>query len=101
MRKYVKVLVESERDKRVGNHSVKHYADSTYFRIDDERNNSFLVVGTTRVFSHHGNAICYVDDEMRQFWLTHAGWYTSSTTCALNGYREYFESIGYKNMYED
>lgn len=100
MRKYVKVLVESERDKATGNHSVKHYVVPAYFKIKNEKNGNSIIVSATRVFLYHGNAICYVDDEKRMFLLTHAGWYTSSTSCALNGYNMYFESIGYKNMTE-
>lgn len=100
MRKYVKVLTESEHNKAVGNHSVKHYIAPAYFKVKEEKNGNFFIVGATRVFCYHENAICYVNDNNRWFFLTHAGWYTSSTSCALNGYKEYFESIGYKNMTE-
>lgn len=98
MRKYVKVLVESPNDKRAGNHSVKLYSCLISYDYKKERDGKLVVIHATRVFLYHGNIICYVDDDDRCFWLTHAGWFTSSTTCALNGYREYFESIGYKNM---
>lgn len=100
MRKYVKVLTEATNDKTVGNHSVQLYSRPISYHIKKERNGKLVIIHATRLFLYHGNIICYADDDDRCFWLTHAGWYTSSTTCALNGYREYFESIGYKNMTE-
>ena len=56
--------------------------------------------GVTRAFSYHGHAICLVDDVQRRVTLSHGGWYTSSTSRALNNYRAYFTAAGYQVLEE-
>lgn len=106
MRKYVERLVNATNDKAVkvvGNHKVCWYIPDNHLRLsyqDDKTGDWKYVEGATRTFHYHGNTICLVKDSERKFWLSHSGWFTSSTSCAVNGYKEYFESIGYKNMTE-
>lgn len=101
MRKYVEKLVNATNDKTVGSHSVNWYIPDKHLHLcylDDKTGEWEYVTGISREFLYHGNTICLVDDGGGRFWLSHAGWFTSSTTCAINGYKEYFESIGYKDM---
>ena len=83
MRTYHNILVKSNRDKRVGNHKVK----------------IVQFVKGRRNFYYHGNLVCMVDDVDKVFELDDCGWGGSrSTKECLAGYREYFTSIGYKQI---
>lgn len=102
MRKYAERLVNyagAKSSKRVGNHSVELWLwpNSTTY-LDDATYEGKLVKNPTRIFKYHDNRICIVNDNTKQFWLSHAGWFTSSTTQALNQYREWFSRLGYRCM---
>lgn len=102
MRKYAETLVKyvgCKPFKRVGNHSVEVWAwlNVTMY-LDDATNEWKRVKNPTRIFKYHDAHICIVNDNTKQFWLSHAGWFTSSTTQALNQYREWFSHLGYKCM---
>lgn len=94
MRKYVEVLTATMSSKTTGNHSV--IVENGRVNIRSDETGKARTVYSTRHFQYHGNTICAVDDYRGLFWLSHAGWFTSSTSCAVNGYSRYFESIGYK-----
>lgn len=94
MRKYVEVLTAATSSKTVGNHSV--IVENGRVNIRSDETGKARTVQSTRHFRYHGNTICAVDDSQKRFWLSHAGWFTQSTTCAVNGYREYFVLLGYK-----
>lgn len=98
MRKYAEKLVNATNDKVVGNHSVYFYNHLHVCYRDDKTGDWKYVEGVTRDFCYHGNRICLVNDLEKEFWLSHAGWFTQSTSQALNQYRYYFESLGYKCM---
>ena len=110
MRKYAEKLVTysseylffslwrygKSRMKRCGNHAVILNPISTVFL--DDTGKSIEINNPSRVFTYHDNVICVVSDHDNKFWLSHAGWYTSSTSQALNQYRELFQRRGYKCM---
>ena len=104
MRKYAETLVNYSawRDckpfmKRCGNHAVKVNPESATF-IDDKTGKEVKIDYPSRVFTYHENVICVVSDCDDEFWLSHAGWFTPSTSQALNQYRELFQKWGYKCM---
>ena len=102
MRKYVKTLVYSGAEiTRCGNHAVTREPKSARF-LDDRTGKEVEIKNPSRlplrVFTYHDNVICVVSDSVNEFWLSHAGWWTSSTTQALNQYRTYFENWGYHCM---
>lgn len=98
MRKYVEKLVNATNEKVVGNHSVYfHNRQHVCYRADKKGDLKY-VEGITRDFYYHGNRICLVNDLEKEFWLSHAGWFTPSTSQVINQYRHYFESLGYKCM---
>ena len=86
MRRYHEILVESSRDKQVGNHRVEYgmgIARST----------------RKRYFYYHGNCVCVVDDIDKTFELNDCGWGGApSTKNCLAGYREAFTNRGYKEI---
>jgi hypothetical protein len=94
MRKYIKALTAATSNKTVGNHRVVIGNDAV--SILSDKTGKTETVHSTRRFLYHGNIICAVDDKQKRFWLSHAGWFTSSTTCALTGYNVYFSGLGYK-----
>lgn len=110
MRKYVKKLVNYSSEylffsewrdgkssmKRCGNHAVKLDLESVTFL--DDTGKEVKVNYPSRVFTYHDNVICVVSDCDDKFWLSHAGWWTTSTSQALNQYREVFQRRGYKCM---
>lgn len=100
MRKYAEMLVNYAGGfKRVGNHTVELWSNLPYtIYLDDTTDKWKRVNRPTRIFRYHGNSICIVDDNTKQFWLSHAGWFTTSTTQALNSYRAWFNHLGYKCM---
>ena len=73
-------LVNSYTNKGIGNHSVH----VTYDATEDV---------TKRTFHYHGNTICVVDYGRGLFYVDNAGWFTSSTTRAMNSYRHYFRTF--------
>ena len=102
MRKYVKTLVNSATSKRCGNHAVT-LESKTVVLLDDRTGEEVEIKNPSRlyplrVFTYHDNVICVVSDSVNEFWLSHAGWWTSSTTQALKQYRTYFENWGYHCM---
>ena len=98
MMKALEKLVASRANARVGNHAVKHYGRMEGFTAHFCK----VMEGAERAFTYHGNIICMVDDSHRQIFLTHAGWYTPSTSRALNDYRRYFvDGRGYELVDED
>lgn len=99
MLKTVKKLVNSKEDKCSGNHEVLTWDKIARWCIYHEQSEVTADVAVTRVFRYHENTICAVNDVNKVFFLSHAGWYTSSTNRALASYREYFISIGYKNVW--
>lgn len=102
MRKYAETLVNyagANFYKRVGNHSVELWTWLNSIRYLDDATNAYKRVDNpTRIFRYHDHIICIVNDNTKQFWLSHAGWFTPSTTQALNSYREWFSRLGYKCM---
>lgn len=97
MRKYHEVLTAAYKDKWVGNHSVR-FQRWAYYYDEKEGGKEKRLAAITRVFNYHGNTICVVDDNRKEFWLSHAGYFTRSTKEALAGYRQIFCDKGYKNM---
>lgn len=108
MRKYAETLVNDlgvkKPFKHCGNHMVMHFplgsARPPYYTtfLDDKTDRWITIENATRSFTYHGNVVCVVNDQTEQFWLSHAGWFTSSTTQAINSYREHFSRLGYKCM---
>lgn len=106
MMKALEKLVASKTNARVGNHAVRHTKDLTRYNtghgckvtswgtfINHEEGADAVC---TRVFTYHDNPICLVDDDAARVILTHAGWFTPSTSRALNDYRRYFvNELGY------
>lgn len=82
MQKYHKLLVESKRNRRVGNHRVE-------------------VFGKARYYYYHGHLVCHVDEvgDYPTFELDACGYsgYRSTKMC-LAGYREYYSNKGYKEI---
>ena len=74
--KTVKALLSASNNKTAGNHSVKH-------------------IGTMRYFRYHESIICYVNDYTKQFSVNHHGWFTQSTTRAINAYKRELTNSGY------
>ena len=101
MRRYHEVLTSCRHSKVCGSHSVE-FCRNTLLRpryLDETTNTKVPMEKATRVFKYHGNTICVVNDDDKEFVLSHAGWFTSSTNVALNGYRYHFEhELGYKNL---
>ena len=86
VRAYHEKLVNSKRDKVVGNHKVEYgmgIARST----------------RKRYFYYHGNCVCVVDDIDKTFELNACGWEGApSTKNCLAGYRNLLKSLGYKEI---
>ena len=98
MMKALERLVAIKGNAQVGNHAVRHYGHMEGVTAHCCK----VMEGTERAFTYHGNIICMVDDSHRRIFLTHAGWYTSSTSRALNDYRRYFvNELGYELVEED
>lgn len=107
MRKYAEKLVNAlpprKGYERCGNHMVMFSNPEkppTYYTtyLDDKTSKWVEVRGATRSFLYHGNVIFIVNDVADKYWLSHAGYFTSSTTQAINSYKEYFNRLGYKCM---
>ena len=83
---YHEILVESKKDKTVGNHKVE-------FGMGIARSTRH------RYFYYHGNLVCTVDDADKTFELDDCGWgsHISTKTC-LAGYRNILTSMGYKEI---
>ena len=110
MMKALEALVKADTTKTSGNHAVEYLNDveTVCFvsgcKIGPWQNRYDVDLrvcnGYTRKFTYHGNTICLVDDNTRKMILTHAGWYTRSTSRALNDYRRYFLIRGYQIVEE-
>lgn len=74
--KTVKTLLNATANKTMGNHGVKH-------------------INTMRYFKYHDTIICCVNDYTRQFSVDHHGWYTQSTSRAINSYIRELTNSGY------
>lgn len=74
--KTVKALLGAATSRTMGNHGVKH-------------------IGTMRYFKYHDTIICCVNDYTKQFSVDHHGWYTQSTTRAINAYKHELNTMGY------
>lgn len=74
--KTVKALLNASNNKSMGNHGVKH-------------------IGTMRYFRYHESIICCVNDYTKQFSVDHHGWYTQSTSRAINSYIRELTNSGY------
>lgn len=72
----VEKLLESDKDKKVGNHSVK-FNDSTI------------------EFYYFDTAICIQNENERTITIDNGGFFTPSTTRAINCYIKHFKSLGY------
>ena len=104
MRKYAETLgnyAGKRGTKRIGNHTVELWSLLRYtVYLDDATDKWRRIDNPTRIFRYHDNPICIVNDNTKQFWLSHAGWFTTSITQAVNSYREYFSGLGYTCMTE-
>lgn len=109
MRKYAEKLVNAFPSRKgyeqCGNHMVwfsNPEKPPTYYTtyLDDTTGKWVEVKGATRSFLYHGNVIAIVNDVADKYWLSHAGWFTTSTSQALSQYRAYFNSLNYKCMTE-
>lgn len=84
MRKYHEKLIEAmETGKeflRVGNHSLNKNIDNNYE----------FIYGFTPIVT--------VDRERKNYITDNGGYNTTSTTQAINGYKEYFNSQGYTEL---
>ena len=56
-------------------------------------NHSVWISGPVREYRYHGNVICHVDFQRNTIIFDNCGWNTSSTTRAINGYREHFKLV--------
>ena len=94
MRKYTNILTAATSNKTIGSHCV--VIENGAVSLLSDKTGTAKTVQSTRHFLYHNNTICAVDDDNKRFWLSHAGWFTTSTTCALTGYNVYFSNLGYK-----
>lgn len=79
MLKTVEKLVNAKGNMKIGNHSVEH-------------------IGNSRRFYYYGTAICVADDKYRLVYFDNGGYFTLSTTRAINSYKEYFlKNVNYIN----
>ena len=104
MMKALEALVKADTNKTIGNHSVDFpQSEITYYTTGIKPSGKEVrerITEITREFAYHGNTICLVDDVKKKMILTHAGWYTRSTSRALNDYRAYFTAAGYQIVEE-
>lgn len=84
MLKAIEQLLSGERC-IVGNHSVESFNQCGH---------------TINNYIYHSTIICAVNENEKTFRTSNGGWYTSSTTRAINGYRKHFLSRGYKDLNE-
>ena len=70
---------------KVGNHSVS---------------TNYVHGCTVKDYIYHSTPICTVNEDRMTFSTDNGGWNTSSTTRAINDYRRYFKSHGYKDLNE-
>ena len=99
MMKCIKALVSArDCEKQIGNHFMERTSRKLLSLMKDHEE-QYTEIYCTRVFTYHGHIICAVDDVNQLVYLTHAGWFTSSTNRALNDYRTHFVSLGYENVW--
>lgn len=78
--KYHEVLVESKRDKKLGNHEVEVFSDRRYF-------------------FYHGHMVCSVNESEMTFKLDDCGYGSHpSTKNCLAGYRKLLTAKGYTEI---
>lgn len=77
MLKAVINLTNSNSDLNAGNHKVRHE-------------------GNERHFIYFRTVICKADDKAKTYTVDNGGYNTQSTTRAINDYKRYFDSKGYK-----
>lgn len=70
---------------KVGNHSVVTY---------------YVHGCTVKDYIYHSTPICTVNEDRMTFSTDNGGWGTQSTTRAINDYRKYFKSCGYRDLNE-
>lgn len=99
MLKCAEKLVKARGSKTIGNHSVCEFKYFTSIIYNESTHAYVNIEGTTRSFKYHGHTICVADDKEKKFYLSHAGWWTSSTKRALASYRAIFEDLGYENVW--
>ena len=103
MMKALEALVKAEENRTIGNHTVQRCSNRTSYVSGSDRAGRDIwkeAKGFNRDFQYQGNTICLVDDVKKKMILTHAGWYTRSTSRALNDYRAYFLAAGYQIVEE-
>lgn len=64
-------------------------------------NHSMRVVGGIENYTYHYTVICEVNHVRGEFKTDNGGFSTVSTTRAINDYRRYFKSLGYKDLNEE
>lgn len=101
MLKTVEKLVNSSKSKQAGNHFVLIHRDGDRAIIYDETHKVEADIYCTREFWYHSTLICGVNDTDKCFYLSHGHWWTQSTKRALADYREYFSSLGYRNVWNN
>lgn len=83
MLRAIEQLISGERTK-VGNHSKKIP----------------MINRDWEDFYYHATCICSVYHDTKSFKTDNGGWNTQSTTRAINDYRKYFKSCGYRDLNE-
>lgn len=84
MLRAIEQLVSGERT-RVGNHRVESFNQCGH---------------TINNYIYHSTIICTVNENEMTFRTSNGGWSTQSTTRAINDYRKYFKSRGYRDLNE-
>lgn len=95
MRKYHKILTNTLENMTQGNHKVvwsQSIGGKTYYTDNDKKP---FINGITRVFIYHASIIAYFNDNTGEAFFTHDDYYTTSTTQAINGYKEYAQKHHY------
>ena len=82
MLRAVETLVNSDVNKKVGNHSLR-------------------VNGDVYEFIYWDTVICKVNHKDRTYFLDNGGYNTSSTNRAISSYKYHFSKLGYINISED
>lgn len=84
MLRAIEQLVSHQRTK-VGNHRVESFNECGH---------------TINNYIYHSTIICAVNENEKTFRTSNGGWGTQSTTRAINDYRKYFKSCGYRDLDE-
>lgn len=78
--KTVENLINSERNKTLGNHHAEIISDEI------------------RHFYYYNTVICKANDKTMEFKVDNGGYNTSSTTRAINSYRKNLLALGYTEI---